>query len=40
MALRGVGPATVRGLVLVAELVYGEEASWRDPVRFSFALGG
>ena len=22
------------------ELVYGEEASWRDPVRYSFAFGG
>jgi len=40
VSLRGVGPATVRGLSLVAELVYGEEASWRDPVRFSFAFGG
>jgi len=40
VGLRGVGPATVRGLVLVAELLYGEEASWKDPVRFSFAFGG
>ena len=40
VSIRGVGPSTVRGLSLVAELVYGEEASWRDPVRFSFAFGG
>jgi hypothetical protein len=40
ISLRGVGPSTVRGLSLVAELVYGEEASWMDPVRFSFAFGG
>ena len=40
VGLRGVGPATVRGLALVAELVYGEPASWADPVRFSFAFGG
>ena len=40
VGLRGVGPATVRGLALVAELVYGEPASWVDPVRFSFAFGG
>ncbi|HUS78515.1 MAG TPA: DUF763 domain-containing protein [Patescibacteria group bacterium] len=40
VGLRGVEPATVRGLALVAELVYGEEASWRDPVRFSFAFKG
>jgi hypothetical protein len=35
-----VGPATVRGLSLVAELIYGERASWSDPVRFNFAFGG
>jgi hypothetical protein len=40
LSLKGVGPATVRGLSLVAELVYGERASWSDPVRFSFAFGG
>lgn len=40
VSLRGVGPSTVRGLSLVAELLYGEEASWQDPVRFSFAFGG
>ena len=40
VGLSGVGPATVRGLALVAELLYGEEASWRDPVRYSFAFGG
>jgi hypothetical protein len=40
LAVKGVGPATVRGLALVAELVYGEEPSWQDPVKFSFAYGG
>ncbi len=40
LSVRGVGPATVRGLALVAELVYGEEPSWEDPVKFSFAYGG
>lgn len=40
LAVKGVGPATVRGLALVAELVYGEEPSWQDPVKFSFAFGG
>lgn len=38
--IRGVGPATLRGLALVSELIYGEEASWKDPVRYSFAFGG
>jgi hypothetical protein len=40
IALRGVGPSTIRGLALVAELIYGESPSWRDPVRFTFAFGG
>jgi hypothetical protein len=40
LSLKGVGPATVRGLALVAELVYGEKPSWNDPVKFSFAYGG
>jgi len=38
--ISGVGPATVRGLALIAELVYGEEPSWKDPVKYSFAFGG
>jgi hypothetical protein len=40
LALRGVGPATVRALALVSQLVYGKPASWKDPVKFSFAHGG
>jgi len=40
LSIKGVGPATVRGLALVAELVYGEKPSWEDPVKYSFAYGG
>jgi len=40
LSIKGVGPATVRGLSLIAELVYGEAPSWEDPVKFSFAYGG
>ena len=40
LSVKGVGPATVRGLALVAELIYGEKPSWEDPVKFSFAFGG
>jgi hypothetical protein len=40
LSFKGVGPATVRGLALVAELVYGEKPSWKDPVKYSFAYGG
>lgn len=40
IAIKGVGEATVRALAYIAELVYGAEPSWQDPVKFSFALGG
>lgn len=40
LSFKGVGPASVRGLALIAELIYGEKPSWRDPVKYSFAYGG
>jgi hypothetical protein len=40
LSIRGVGPAAVRGLALIAELVYGAPPSWKDPVKYSFAYGG
>jgi hypothetical protein len=40
LALKGIGPAAVRGLALIAELVYGAKPSWKDPVKYSFAYGG
>lgn len=40
IGIRGIGPGTIRGLALISELVYGEDVSWRDPVKFSFAFGG
>jgi len=40
LGLKGIGPATVRGLALIAELIYGEKPSWKDPVKYSFAYGG
>jgi len=40
LSIRGVGPATVRGLALISELIYGEKPSWKDPVKYSFAYGG
>lgn len=36
----GVGPGSLRALVMTAELIYGVEASRVDPVRYSFAHGG
>ncbi len=40
LAIRGLGPSAVRALALTGELVHGAEPSWRDPVRFSFSVGG
>ncbi len=36
----GVGKSTIRALSYLAEIVYGSEPSFQDPVKFSFALGG
>jgi hypothetical protein len=40
LAIEGVGPSTVRALALIGELVHGTKVSWKDPVKFSFAVGG
>jgi hypothetical protein len=40
LALRGVGPSTIRALALISELIYSKSPSWEDPVRFSFTVGG
>ncbi|MFQ6012643.1 MAG: DUF763 domain-containing protein [Thermoplasmata archaeon] len=40
LGVRGIGPATVRALAYISAVIYGEEPSWSDPVRYSFALGG
>jgi hypothetical protein len=40
LAMKGVGPNTVRALALISDLIYGKKPSWDDPVRFSFTVGG
>lgn len=40
LSLRGVGPKTVRALALISDLIYGERASWLDPVKYTFTVGG
>ncbi len=40
MLREGVGPASIRALALVAEVLYGARPSYRDPARYSFAHGG
>lgn len=40
LSIRGIGPGAVRALALISEIIYGARPSWRDPVKYSFALGG
>jgi len=40
LAMKGVGPKTMRALALVSEIIYGAKPSYEDPARYSFALGG
>lgn len=40
LSLEGVGQNTVRALALISDLIYGEPPSWKDPVKFSFTVGG
>ncbi len=40
LGIKGMGPTTIRALSLVAEVIYDAKVSWRDPIRYSFALGG
>lgn len=40
LIIKGIGPAAIRGLALVSEIIYGTPPSWKDPVKYSFAFGG
>ncbi|MGC9164690.1 MAG: DUF763 domain-containing protein [Thermoprotei archaeon] len=40
LSIQGIGPAAVRALALISELVYGKPASWKDPIKYTFAHGG
>ncbi len=40
LSLKGVGPSTIRALALISDLIYGDKPSWRDPVKYSFTVGG
>jgi hypothetical protein len=40
LGIKGIGPATVRALALVAELIYDAGVGWKDPIRYSFSFGG
>jgi len=38
--VRGIGPSTVRALALISDLIYGQSPDWKDPVKYSYCLGG
>lgn len=38
--IKGMGKESIRALVLLAELLFGDKPSFEDPVKFSFAHGG
>ena len=40
LLVRGMGPSTIRALALISKLIYGDEISWKDPAKYSFAFGG
>ncbi|HLD88808.1 MAG TPA: DUF763 domain-containing protein, partial [Candidatus Nanoarchaeia archaeon] len=40
ISLKGMGAKKLRALALISDLVYGSEASWKDPVKYSFSHGG
>jgi hypothetical protein len=40
ISIRGIGPAAVRALSLIGEIIFGTKASWQDPVKYNFAHGG
>lgn len=38
--MKGIGKSTIRAISYLAELIYGSKPSFRDPVKYSFAVGG
>lgn len=40
LLLNGIGPKKIRALALISDLVFGEPASWNDPVKYTFTHGG
>ena len=39
LSVKGMGPATIRALAYISNLIYGTETSWKDPVDYSWAHG-
>jgi len=40
LKIKGLGSGMIRALALISEFIWGEPPSWKDPAKFSFAVGG
>ncbi|SMD30538.1 DUF763 domain-containing protein [Picrophilus oshimae] len=38
--IKGLSKSTIRAISYLAEIIYGDKPSYKDPVKFSFCLGG
>jgi hypothetical protein len=39
LGVKGIGPSTIRGLAYISSLIYGNSASFKDPIRYTYAFG-
>jgi hypothetical protein len=40
LKIKGFGPGMIRALALISEFIWGEAPSWKDPAKYSYAVGG
>ena len=40
LKIHGLGAGMIRALALISEFIWGEPPSWRDPAKYSYAIGG
>ena len=40
LKIQGIGPGMIRALALISEFIWGQPPSWKDPAKYSFAVGG
>jgi hypothetical protein len=39
LLIKGMGPATIRGLAYISNLIFGAKSSFKDPVKYTYAFG-
>lgn len=39
LGVKGIGPATIRGLAYISDLIYNTKSSFKDPIKYTFAFG-